>query len=217
MSRKVESERLNIIVNLLKKEYPKIKIQLDHVSPFELLIATILSAQCTDARVNIVTKTLFKKYNSPKDYLKVSQEELGRDIFSTGFYNSKSKNIQACCKQLIEEHNGEVPKDFEKLAQLSGVGRKTASVVVGNAFGIPAIAVDTHVIRLTNLLGFVNTKDATKIEAILKELLPAKEWVNFTHYIISHGRKVCIARRPKCLECVLIDYCPNKQINKIYL
>jgi len=216
MSRKIESERLNIIVNLLKKEYPKIKIQLDHVSPFELLIATILSAQCTDARVNIVTKTLFKKYKSPKDYLKVSQEELGKDIFSTGFYNSKSKNIQACCKQLIEEHNGQVPQDFEKLAELSGVGRKTASVVVGNAFGIPALAVDTHVIRLTNLLGFVNTKDATKIEAILKKLLQAKEWVSFTHYIISHGRKVCIARHPKCLECVLIDYCPSRQTNKKY-
>ena len=209
----MDREKLKTIVNLLKKEYPKIKIQLDHQSPFELLIATMLSAQCTDARVNIVTKELFKKYKLPKDYLKVQQEELGKDIFSTGFYNSKSKNIQVCCKKLIEEHNGEVPKDFEQLAKLSGVGRKTASVVVGNAFGIPAIAVDTHVIRLTNLLGFVNTKDATKIETILKDLLPEEEWVNFTHYIISHGRKICIARRPKCLECILIDYCPSKKVN----
>jgi len=213
MSKKSESERLKSIIDLLKKEYPKIKIQLDHSSPFELLIATMLSAQCTDARVNIVTKALFQKYKSPKDYLKVRQEELGKDIFSTGFYNSKSKNIQACCKKLIEEHNGEVPKDFEKLANLSGVGRKTASVVVGNAFGIPAIAVDTHVIRLTNLLGFVKTKDATKIETILKKLLPEEEWVNFTHYIISHGRKICIARRPKCLECVLVDFCPSKNVD----
>lgn len=213
MSKKSENIRLKNIVDLLKKEYPKIKIQLDHESPFELLIATMLSAQCTDARVNIVTKDLFKKYKTPNDYLKVSHEELGKDIFSTGFYNSKSKNIQACCKRLIDEHNGEVPADFEKLAKLSGVGRKTASVVAGNAFGIPAIAVDTHVIRLMNLLGFVSTKDAVKIETKLKELLPEKDWVYFTHYIISHGRKICIARRPKCFECVLIDYCPSKTVS----
>jgi endonuclease-3 len=210
MASKKEINRFANIIELLKHEYPKIKIQLDHDNPFELLIATMLSAQCTDARVNIVTKDLFKKYKSPSDYLKVTQEELGKDIFSTGFYNSKSKNIQACCQQLIEKHNGEVPADFEKLAKLSGVGRKTASVVAGNAFGIPAIAVDTHVIRITNLLKFVETKDATKIEKKLKELLPEKEWVDFTHYIISHGRKVCIARRPKCLECVLVKYCPSK-------
>jgi len=212
MPSKKEVQRLAKIIELLKKEYPKIKIQLDHKNPFELLIATMLSAQCTDARVNIVTKDLFKKYKSPKDYLKVTQTELGQDIFSTGFYNSKSKNIQACCKQLLEKHNGEVPEDFELLAELSGVGRKTASVVAGNAFGIPAIAVDTHVIRLMNLLGFVKTKDAKKIELILKELLPKDDWVNFTHYIISHGRKVCIARRPQCFECSIIDYCPSKII-----
>jgi len=214
MASKKEINRLIKIVDLLKKEYPKIKIQLDHDNPFELLIATMLSAQCTDARVNIVTKDLFKKYKTPKDYLNVSQEELGQDIFSTGFYNSKSKNIQACCNQLIEDYNGEVPSDFEKLSKLSGVGRKTASVVAGSAFGIPAIAVDTHVIRITNLLGFVNTKNATQIETKLKELLPEKDWVDFTHYIISHGRKVCVARRPKCLECVLINYCPSKVVNK---
>jgi endonuclease III len=210
MTTKKETARLKKIVDLLKKEYPVVEIQLDHENPFELLVATILSAQCTDARVNIVTKDLFKKYKSPDDYLKVPQEELGKDIFSTGFYNQKSKSIQACSKQLIDQHNGKVPADFEKLAKLSGVGRKTASVVAGNAFGIPAIAVDTHVIRLTNLLGFVETKDAKKIEVKLKELLPEKDWVQFTHWIISHGRKVCIARRPKCMECVLLDYCPNK-------
>ena len=214
MPNKKEIARLKNVVDLLKKEYPAVEIALDHENPFELLVATMLSAQCTDARVNIVTKKLFKKYKSPKDYLKVSQEELGKDIFSTGFYNQKSKSIQKCSKQLIDDYKGEVPADFEKLAKLSGVGRKTASVVAGNAFGIPAIAVDTHVIRITNLLGFVDTKDAKKIEAKLKELLPEKDWVQFTHWVISHGRKICIARRPKCLECILIDYCPSHKISK---
>ena len=211
MPDKKEIKRLKKIVDLLKKEYPTVEIALDHETPFELLVATMLSAQCTDARVNVVTKELFKKYKSPEDYLKVTQEELGKDIFSTGFYNQKSKSIQRCSKQLIDEHNGKVPADFEKLAKLSGVGRKTASVVAGNAFGIPAIAVDTHVIRITNLLGFVDTKDAKKIEAKLKELLPKEDWVKFTHWVISHGRKVCIARRPKCLECVLLEYCSNSR------
>jgi endonuclease-3 len=210
---KKEKARLEKIIEILKKEYPQIKIALDHENPFELLIATMLSAQCTDARVNIVTKKLFKKYRSPEDYLKVEQEELGQDIFSTGFYNQKSKSIQKCCRALLENHNGVVPADFEMLAKLPGVGRKTASVVAGNAFGIPAIAVDTHVIRITNLLGFVDVKDPKKIELKLKELLPEKNWVNYTHWIISHGRKICIARRPKCLECVLIDYCPSKVKN----
>jgi len=214
MTSKKGKDRILKIIEILNKEYPIIDIPLDHESPFELLIATILSAQCTDARVNIVTKDLFKKYKSPKDYIKVPQEELGQDIFSTGFYNQKSKSIQACCAQLIEKHGGVVPSDFEELTKLSGVGRKTASVVAGNAFGIPAIAVDTHVIRITNLLGFVNTKDAKKIETELKNLLPEKVWVDYTHWIISHGRKVCIARRPKCLECVLIDQCPSRIIEK---
>lgn len=214
MTNKNEQDRIINIIEILIKEYPQIEIALDHESPFELLIATMLSAQCTDARVNIVTKDLFNKYKSPKDYIKVTQQELGQDIFSTGFYNQKSKSIQACCTQLIEKHDSKVPEDFEELTKLSGVGRKTASVVAGNAFGIPAIAVDTHVIRITNLLGFVKTKDAKKIETELKKLLPEKYWVIFTHWIISHGRKVCIARRPKCLECVLIDYCPGKTIKK---
>lgn len=213
MVSKKEKNRIIKVIEILTKEYPLIEIALDHESPFELLIATMLSAQCTDARVNIVTKDLFKKYKSPKDFLNVTQEELGQDIFSTGFYNQKSKSIQACCTQLIEKHDGEIPDDFDALTKLSGVGRKTASVVAGNAFGIPAIAVDTHVIRITNLLGFVNTKDAKKIEAELKELLPEKYWVDYTHWIISHGRKVCIARRPKCFECVLIDYCPGKIVS----
>ena len=211
MSRE-EKNRMKKVLSILKKEYPGVKPALNFTTPFELLIATILSAQCTDARVNVVTEKLFKKYKSPKDYLKVPNEELEKDIYSTGFYKQKTKSIKACCNQLIEEYDGEVPADFEKLTKLPGVGRKTASVVAGNVFGIPAIAVDTHVIRLTNLLGFVNTKDPKKIELKLKEIVDKKDWINFTHWFIAHGRKVCIARRPKCLECVLVNECPNKSV-----
>lgn len=207
-----EKNRISRILSILKKEYPNVKPALDHDTPFQLLISTILSAQCTDARVNLVTKDLFKKYKSPKDYLKVENAELEKDIFSTGFYKQKTKSIKGCCTKLLEDHNGEVPADFEKLTQLPGVGRKTASVVAGNAFGIPAIAVDTHVIRISNLLGFVNTKDPKKIELELKQIVDKKDWINITHWIISHGRKVCIARWPKCLECVLVNDCPSKNV-----
>ena len=203
-----EKERAKKIFSLLKKEYPNVKSALNFNSPFELLVATILSAQCTDERVNIVTESLFKKYKTPEDYVKANQEELEKDIYSTGFYRQKAKSIKKCCQALIEKYNGEVPADFDALTKLPGVGRKTASVVAGNAFGIPAIAVDTHVIRLSNLLGFVNTKDPVKIETKLKELLPKKDWVNASHLLASHGRKVCIARRPKCAECVIANFCP---------
>ncbi|MFA7421301.1 MAG: endonuclease III [Melioribacteraceae bacterium] len=189
--------------------YPEVQPALEYTTAFELLIATILSAQCTDARVNIVTKTLYKKYKKPQDFISVKQEELEKDIFSTGFYKMKAKNIQGCCRDLIEKHNGKVPKDFDELVKLPGVGRKTASVVAGNAFGIPAIAVDTHVIRLSNLLGFVDTKDQTKIEFRLKELLPESYWVNSSHWLATHGREVCFARRPQCHECVIAKLCPS--------
>ncbi len=209
---KEEKNRMKKVLSILKKEYPEVKPALNFKNPFELLIATILSAQCTDVRVNIVTEKLFDKYKSPEDYLKVPNEELERDIYSTGFYKQKTKSIKACCNKLVEEYNGKVPANFEKLTKLPGVGRKTASVVAGNAFGIPAIAVDTHVIRLTNLLGFVDTKDPKKIELKLKEIVDKRDWVNFTHWFISHGRKICIARRPKCFECVLVNECPGKSI-----
>jgi len=212
MKSEEENNRIKKIFAALKKEYSNAKPALDFKTPFELLIATILSAQCTDARVNIVTTDLFKKYRVPEDYLKANNSELEKDIYSTGFYRQKTKSIKSCCNMLIKEHNGQVPSDFEKLTKLPGVGRKTASVVVGNAFGIPAIAVDTHVIRLSNLLGFVNTKDAKKIELILKEIVNKKDWINLTHWMISHGRKICIARRPKCFECVVINECPSKII-----
>ena len=204
-----KKQRAEKIIKLLKKEYPQPKSQLDHETPFQLLIATILSAQCTDARVNIVTQSLFKKYKKPEDYIKVSNSELEKDIFSTGFYKQKTKSIKGCCSELIKRFNGKVPSDFDDLNSLPGVGRKTASVVAGNAFGIPAIAVDTHVKRLSQLMGFTKFSDPEKIEEDLKKLFPVKEWVNLSHWIISHGRKICIARRPKCLECVVADLCPG--------
>jgi endonuclease III len=206
---KSEKKRAGKIFSVLKKEYPEPKPALHYKTPFQLLIATILSAQCTDARVNIVTKDLFKKYKKPEDYLLVSDEELWKDIFSTGFYKQKAKSIKNCCKELVEKYNRKVPADFDELVKLPGVGRKTASVVAGNAFGIPSIAVDTHVTRLSNLLGFVKTKDPLKIELRLKELLPEKEWINTSHWLMSHGRKICIARRPKCLQCVVGNLCPG--------
>ncbi len=209
MNNKTEMKRAEKIFNLLKEEYPAVKCALNFSNPFQLLIATILSAQCTDARVNIVTETLFKKYKSPKDFLKVSNEELEKDIYSTGFYRQKAKSIKNCCEILEKSYKGKVPADFEALAKLPGVGRKTASVVAGNAFGIPAIAVDTHVKRLSNLLGFINSQNPDKIEERLKELLPEEDWINSSHYLATHGRIICIARKPKCLQCVLADLCPS--------
>ncbi len=202
-------KRARKILSLLKKEYPAVKPALESNSPFELLISTILSAQCTDERVNIVTKTLFKKYKKPNDYLNVTEKELQQDIYSTGFYKQKTKSIKNCCAALIEEYNGKVPNDFNKLVKLPGVGRKTASVVAGNAFGIPAVAVDTHVKRLSNLLGFVKTNNVDKIEERLKELFLEEDWINLTHWLMAHGRKVCIARRPKCTACVIGNLCPG--------
>jgi len=209
MKSKSEVARANEILKRLKKEYPVAKIALEFQSPFQLLISTILSAQCTDQRVNIVTKSLFKKYKRPQDFLNVSSEELEKDIFSTGFYRQKAKSIKNCCKALLENHQGKVPEDFEELHSLPGVGRKTASVVAGNAFGIPAIAVDTHVIRLSNLMGFVDSENPDKIEERLKEIFPEKEWIKLGHYLMNHGRNICIARRPKCLQCVVGDLCPS--------
>ena len=203
--------RAKKIFDILKKLYPSVKSALSYQNPFELLIATILSAQCTDERVNIVTKNLFKKYRSPKDYLLVPAEELEKDIFSTGFYKQKAKSIRNCCSVLIDNYKGKVPADFEELTKLPGVGRKTASVVAGNAFGIPSIAVDTHVVRLSNLLGFVETKDPVKIEFKLKEIIPEKDWIITGDFLMAHGRKICIARRPKCPECKINGYCPSYQ------
>lgn len=203
------------IFDILSKEYPKVKPALNYSNPFELLIATILSAQCTDDRVNIVTKDLFKKFKKPQDFINLTNEELEKEIFSTGFYKQKAKSIKSCCEQLIEKHKGKVPQDFDELVKLPGVGRKTASVIAGNAFGIPAIAVDTHVKRLSNLLGFIDSQNPDKIEIRLKELLPESYWINSSHWLATHGRKVCIANRPKCDICVISDLCPSYVKTKV--
>lgn len=207
-------ERMNTIFNKLQKEYPNAHCALNFSNGFELLIATILSAQCTDARVNIVTQDLFKKYHNPADYLNISEEELQEDIRSTGFYKNKAKNIRECCKGIIERFGGELPDTMEQLTTLAGVGRKTANVVLGNWFGKNVgITVDTHVTRLMNLLGFVTTTNAEKIERELMPLVPQVQWADFTHFIISHGRTVCIARRPQCQRCVISELCPSSKQN----
>ncbi|MGB7202635.1 MAG: endonuclease III [Pyrinomonadaceae bacterium] len=198
------------IIARLKKAYPNAHCALNHTSAFELLIATILSAQCTDVRVNIVTADLFRKYRAPGDYLKVTRRELEKDIHSTGFFRNKAKNIQAACKRIVEEYGGEVPQTMDDLLTLGGVARKTANVVLGNAFGIASgVVVDTHVSRISQLLGLTKNKTPEKIERDLQELIPKKDWVMFPHWMIHHGRAVCIARRPKCSECVLNDICPK--------
>ncbi len=209
MTIKSEKVYAKKIFDLLKNEYPAVKTALIHKNVFQLLISTILSAQCTDERVNIVTRDLYKKYKKPEDFMKVPVRELEKDIYSTGFYRNKAKNIKQCCEVIVKEYKGKVPADFEALNKLPGVGRKTASVVAGNGFGIPAIAVDTHVKRLSNLLGFIKSNDPEKIEFKLKELLPEKDWINSSHYLATHGRNICIANRPKCLQCVLGNFCPS--------
>lgn len=202
------------IIKRLRRAYPDAHCALNHTSPFELLIATILSAQCTDARVNIVTANLFRKYRGPADYLKVTQRELEEDIHSTGFFRNKAKNIQAACKRIIDEYGGEVPREMAELLTLGGVARKTANVVLGNAFGIASgVVVDTHVSRISQLLGLTKNKTPEKIERDLQQVIPKRDWVMFPHLMIHHGRAVCIARRPKCGECVLSDLCPSKTIS----
>ncbi len=210
---KNRKERMVEVLDILSKKYPDVKIQLDHSNTFELLIATMLSAQCTDARVNIVTKSLFQKYKTPNDYLLVPQEELEKDIFSTGFYKAKAKNIKGACKEIIAKHKGEVPNNIDDLVELPGVGRKTANVVLGHAFDTPGVVVDTHVKRISNKLGMVSSDDAVKIEKELEKLIPIELWVIFTHYFISLGREICIARRPKCSKCLINHLCPSSEVS----
>lgn len=198
------------IIKRLKKAYPDAHCALNHTNPFELLIATILSAQCTDERVNIVTADLFRKYRGPEDFVKVSQQELERDIHSTGFFRNKAKNIKAASQRLIEVYGGEIPRTMAEILTLGGVARKTGNVVLGNAFGIASgVVVDTHVSRLSQRLGLTQEKTPEKIEQDLQELVPKKDWVMFSHWLIFHGRQICQARKPKCLECVLADICPS--------
>jgi endonuclease-3 len=203
-------KRVRDIVSRLKRAYPGAKCSLNHTNPFELLIATILSAQCTDERVNIVTADLFRKYRKPEDYLKVSPRELEKDIQSTGFFRNKTKSIQGTSRVLTEEYRGEVPHTMEELLALPGVARKTANVVLGNAFDVKSgIVVDTHVTRLSHRLALSREKDAQKIERDLVEIVPKKDWVIFPHLMIYHGRKICRARNPLCAECVIEKQCPS--------
>jgi endonuclease-3 len=201
------------VIKRLRKAYPDAHCELDHSSPFELLVATILSAQCTDKRVNMVTADLFRKYRGPEDYLDVPLEELERDIHSTGFFRNKAKNIKGASKKLLKEFGGQIPRRMEEILTLDGVARKTANVVLGNAFGIASgVVVDTHVSRLSQRLGLTDATAAEQIEADLQELVPKKHWIMFPHWLIFHGRRICDARRPKCGECVLADICPSYEI-----
>jgi endonuclease-3 len=206
-------QRVRKIIRLLKRAYPDAKCSLNHANAFELLIATILSAQCTDARVNIVTQDLFRKYRQPEDYLKVSPKELEKDIRTTGFFRNKTKSIQGTAKVLTEEYGGKVPETIEELLELPGVARKTANVVLGNAFGIRSgVVVDTHVTRLSHRLGLSSQKTAEKIEQDLIAIVPKKDWVIFPHLLIAHGRGVCKARNPLCAECAVEKLCPSSYL-----
>jgi len=203
-------ERAKKVIRSLKRVYPDAKCSLNHSNAFELLIATILSAQCTDERVNIVTADLFRKYRRPEDYLQAPTRQLEKEIQSTGFYRNKTKSIQGTARVLTEQYGGKVPESMEELLELPGVARKTANVVLGNAFGIKAgVVVDTHVSRLSHRLGFSREKQAEKIERDLIQLVPKKDWVIFPHLMIYHGRKVCRARNPACAECVIEKLCPS--------
>jgi endonuclease-3 len=205
-------QRVNHLRHELDHLYPNPSCSLRYSNPLELLIATILSAQCTDARVNIVTKDLFQKFRTVEDYAKTPLSKLEELIRSTGFYRNKAKNIQACCRMLLEKFNGKVPRTLDELAALPGVGRKTANVVLGDAFGIPGITVDTHVGRLSRRLGLTNHTDPVKVERDLMKLIPQSEWTRFSHQLILHGRQVCASRRPRCEVCTLSPICPKQGV-----
>lgn len=203
-------ERARLILERLDSEYSTEYVcYLNHDNAWQLLIATILSAQCTDARVNIVTKDLFVKYNSLEAFSKANLKDLEQDIKSTGFYHNKARNIIACATELLDRHNGEVPRDIESLTALSGVGRKTANVIRGNIYNDPSIVVDTHVKRISGLLGLTKETDPVKIELDLMKILPKDHWILYNIHIIRLGRTLCIARRPRCEECFLKDVCKH--------
>ena len=211
MATKKQERAFDIVVRL-KQMYPKAKCALDFTNAFELLIATMLSAQSTDARVNIVTKSLFRKYPSPQAFAEASQVEMERDVKQTGFFRNKAKAVIAASKVIVEKHNGEVPRTMDELTALPGVGRKTANVVLSNAFKIAVgVVVDTHVTRVSARLGLTASDDAVKIEQDLMALIPPKEWINFSHRVIAHGRTICVARKPKCAQCALNELCPSAE------
>lgn len=205
-----ERDRIDKILALLNEHYTtEYKCYLNHETPWQLLVATMLSAQCTDARVNIVTKDLFQKYKTIEDFANADLKELEQDIHSTGFYKNKAKNIILCAKKVISQYGGEVPERLEDLISLAGVGRKTANVIRGNIFHEPSIVVDTHVKRISNKLGFTKESDPEKIEFELMEVLPREHWILYNIQIITHGRTICTARSPRCEECFLKDLCKS--------
>ena len=210
------AERVKKIWPILKKTYPDAKIALNFNNPLELLVATILSAQCTDVRVNIVTKDLFKKYRSAQDWVKTDAEEIASDIKSTGFYRNKSVNIQGACKKIIEDFGGKVPDTMDELLELPGVGRKTANVVLGNAFDTPGITCDTHVIRLSRRLGLSGNTNPVKLEFDLAEIIPMRDWTMFSHLLIFHGRNICRARKPDCENCPISKFCPSANKSELW-
>lgn len=215
MAIKEAKERTLKIIRLLKGEYPDARCSLNHTSPLELLVATILSAQCTDERVNLVTASLFRKYAGAQAYASVAQSELEADIRSTGFFRNKAKAIQGACRMIIERYEGRVPRSLEELLELPGVARKTANVVLGNAYGISSgVVVDTHVARLTRRLELSAHEQPEKIERDLLELVPPKDWIIFSHLLIAHGRRVCKARTPLCAECVIEPLCPSSLLKR---
>ncbi|MCA9041356.1 MAG: endonuclease III [Planctomycetaceae bacterium] len=203
-------KRVRRIITQLKKRYPEAECALHHESPFQLLAATILSAQCTDERVNMVTPHLFKKFPTPEKLAKSKQEDVEEIIRSTGFFRAKATNLRGMAQAIVKEHQGEIPQDLQALVKLPGVGRKTANVLLGTSFGIPSgVVVDTHVKRISNLLGLTTSKNPEIIERELQEIVPRKEWIDWSHRLIHHGRQICIARRPQCSECPLIKDCPR--------
>ena len=207
------AQRAPLLIRRLRKAYPEAHVALDFTNALECLIATMLSAQCTDARVNMVTKVLFKKYRSPQDYLKVPEDELKDDIRSTGFFNQKTKSIRGACTRIVEVYGGNVPDTMEDLITLPGVARKTANIVTGNAFGaVYGIAVDTHVRRVSNRLGFSDSQDPEVIEQDLITIIPKARWFDFTYVIIDHGRSICHARKPNCADCPVNDLCPSSAV-----
>ena len=201
--------RMAEILSILKLEYPDSKCSLDYNSPFQLLVATVLSAQCTDERVNKVVIPLFDKYPTPEDFTQLTVAEIGKEIYSTGFYNNKAKSIKGLSHSLVDEYDGEVPGTMNELVNLTGAGRKTANVVLGNIFDVPGVVVDTHVTRITNLLNFTKSKNAVVIERELEKIIDKTDWTLFTHLIIDHGRAICVANRPNCSECSIAKFCPS--------
>ncbi len=204
-----KKKRASEILSILQEEYPKAKCHLDFDGPFELLIGCILSAQCTDKRVNEVTPGLFEKYPTPHEFARADQLELEQEIHSCGFFRAKAKSILNCSKALVEEHGGEVPRTMEELTELAGVGRKTANVVLGNYFGIPGVIVDTHIKRLSTRLNLTTNSNPTKIEYDLNELIPQEKWTFFSNSLGDHGRTVCFARKPMCGDCMISPLCPS--------